>query len=617
MVKTMDKNKICFIICANNRQFLDECLLYINNLIIPEGIEVQILINEGASSMCQGYNEAMDSSDAKYKVYLHQDTFILNKKFISDLINIFESDTQIGLVGMIGAPKLSHDAVMWHDKRVGDFYRLEELIANGVNEIERFNDSPREVEAVDGLLIATSVDIKWREDILKGWDFYDVSQCLEFKRKGYKVVVAPQEVSWTNHVCGAPAFWNYEKNRQIILKEYPEVSEDKRLNILFVASDMIAWNGIALGLSIAGHNVGFWKTRPVLGDIDYKVSEELEEFLEENKVDLVVTFDFVNTVSNACNKEKVRYLAWVFDSPLFELYSEEARKEYNHIMVFDKKQYEKLSKYPFAHLHYGTLATDIERYGSLKIADEDKKKYGADVSFVGRLYNIREFDSLFDNGNEKYLAEANQIFDSCFCKWDGKTTIYDKASQEFVDFFMEKYKLKDWEKYELDDRIYVEGFRLARRLNELERVAVLNRVAQKHKVVLFTDDKKIDGLKNVDVRGSVTYDMEMPLVFYFSKINLNISSRSIETGIPQRVLDIMAVGGFVLTNYQEEIEEYFKIGEEIEVFHDLDELERKVDYYLKHEDKRLRIAMNGYKKVSKEFSYTAKASKMVDIIFDR
>lgn len=612
----MNSNKICFIMCANEKQFLDECLLYINNLIVPDGIEVELLVNEGASSMCQGYNEAMDSSDAKYKVYLHQDTFIINRHFISDLINVFESDEKIGLVGMIGVPKLPHDAVMWHDTRVGDFYRLEELIEHGVK-VEKVCDKPREVEAVDGLLIATSADIRWREDILKGWDFYDVSQCLEFRRKGYKVVVAPQEVSWTNHVCGAPAFWNYEKNRQIILKEYPEISQGGKLNILFVASDMISLSGIALGLSAAGHDVKLWKLRPVIGDIDYNVSEELEEFLEENNTDLVITYDFVNTVSNACNNEKVNYLAWIFDSPLFELYSEEARKEYNHIMVFDKKQYEKLSKYPFAHLHYGTLATDIERYGSLKIANRDRKKYGADVSFVGRLYNKSTFDSLFDNGYEKYLAEANKIFDDCFCKWDGKTTIYDTASQEFVDFFMDKYRLRDWDKYDLDDRIYVEGFRLARRLNEIERLAVLNRVAKSHKVVLYTDDKKVEGLQNVEVRGGISYDKEMPLVFYFSKINLNISSRSIETGIPQRVLDIMAVGGFVLTNYQEEIEEYFKIGEEIEVFHDLDELERKVDYYLKHEDKRLRIAMNGYKKVSKEFSYTAKASKMVDIIFDR
>ena len=32
-----------------------------------------------------------------------------------------------------------------------------------------------EVEAVNGSLIATQYDIPWREDILSGWEFYDVA----------------------------------------------------------------------------------------------------------------------------------------------------------------------------------------------------------------------------------------------------------------------------------------------------------------------------------------------------------------------------------------------------------------------------------------------------------
>lgn len=614
-MREFNENKICFILCANNQQFLDECLLYLEALSVPEGIETQVLINEGATSMCQGYNEAMNASDAKYKVYIHQDTFIINRNFISDLLELFRSDEKIGLVGMIGPEMLSHDAVMWHEKCVGDFYMLDEMIKSGLTEIELLKDGYREVQAVDGLLIATAYDIPWREDILKGWDFYDVSQCLEFRRAGYKVVVPAQNPSWTIHKCGAPAFWNYEKNRQIVLKEYPEITTGKRLNILFVGSDMIKMNGPALGLSLAGHKVGIWDKYPRIGDTDHFIAELLEEFLEENKVDLVMTFDFVNTVSEACNNEGVKYLSWVYDSPLFELYSKEARREYNHVMVFDKKQYERLSYYGFKHLYYGTLATDIEKYGALSINDIDENKYKADVSFVGRLYNKRGFDTLFDDKSKHFLEEANDIFVERLGKWDGETTIYNSASDEFVQFFMDNYRLRDWDKYELDERIYVEGFRLARRLNELERVAVLNTVAKKHKVTLYTDSDNTGMLENVIVKGPVSYDEEMPKAFYFSKINLNISSRSIETGIPQRVFDIMAVGGFVLTNYQKELEDYFIIGEEIEVFHNLEELEEKVEYYLKHEDKRLNIAMNGYKKVRDCYSYTVRAAEMVDEIF--
>ena len=56
----------------------------------------------------------------------------------------------------------------------------------------------------------------------------------------------------------------------------------------------------------------------------------------------------------------------------------------------------------------------------------------------------------------------------------------------------------------------------------------------------------------------------------------------------------------MLTNYQPEIEELFKIGENIEVYHSIEECRDKADFYLKHEESRQRIALNGYKLVSKE-----------------
>jgi spore maturation protein CgeB len=73
--------------------------------------------------------------------------------------------------------------------------------------------------------------------------------------------------------------------------------------------------------------------------------------------------------------------------------------------------------------------------------------------------------------------------------------------------------------------------------------------------------------------------------------------------VPLRVFDIMGVGGFMLTNYQPEIEELFTIGKDIEVFHDIDELHDKVSFYLANEKARLQIALNGYKLVSEKYSY--------------
>ena len=44
-------NKIDIIICGNNKLYLDEQKKYIENLIIPDGMQLDILVVEGAKSM--------------------------------------------------------------------------------------------------------------------------------------------------------------------------------------------------------------------------------------------------------------------------------------------------------------------------------------------------------------------------------------------------------------------------------------------------------------------------------------------------------------------------------------------------------------------------------------
>ena len=71
----MNDHKFCFIICTNNDLYLNECLHYIDHLVIPEGYEVDVLTIQDAISITTGYNEGMHASDAKYKIYMHQDVF--------------------------------------------------------------------------------------------------------------------------------------------------------------------------------------------------------------------------------------------------------------------------------------------------------------------------------------------------------------------------------------------------------------------------------------------------------------------------------------------------------------------------------------------------------------
>ena len=220
----MNQHKIAFIICANNALYYDECVRYINDLNIPEGLCTDIICIQESDSMTQGYNAGMQASDAKYKVYLHQDTFILNRNFIKDMLQVFSSDISIGLLGVLGIPQLPSDVNCHLCKKVGNIIKYDgHTIMDTDFLLQRQDQNWQEVEAIDGLLMATQYDIPWREDFLDGWDFYDISQSLEMKRHGYKVVVPYQKETWCYHNCGCPNLQKYDYYRKKMLLEYPEV----------------------------------------------------------------------------------------------------------------------------------------------------------------------------------------------------------------------------------------------------------------------------------------------------------------------------------------------------------------------------------------------------------
>lgn len=217
----MNNKKICFITCVNDERQYKECLLFINNLRVPDSYEIEIITVKDADCMTRAYNKAMKNTDAKYKVYLHQDTFIINKNFIYDILKIFNSNDRIGMIGVAGAKTIPAHGMWWYSNhRIGQVYdsytaKLKLLKFSNIN-----NDYEN-TKIVDGLMMTTQYDVSWREDLFDGWHFYDVSQSLEFLRAGYEVVIPRQESCWCIHDCGIINFSNgYEKYRQIFVNEY-------------------------------------------------------------------------------------------------------------------------------------------------------------------------------------------------------------------------------------------------------------------------------------------------------------------------------------------------------------------------------------------------------------
>ena len=214
-----NKPIFCFIACVTNDVQMQECITYINRLYIPEGWSIDIITIKEADSMAAGYNAAMNESDAAIKIYLHQDLFIMNRYFLFNIKKIFDSDKDIGLIGMVGYTELDPSGIMWINTPYG---------CVTLKNINSYRDDPADRDmiyypsvVIDGCIMVSSVDIPWREDLFDRFDFYDASTCFEYKRRNKKVVTAVQEYPWCVHDDGnINKFFYYNKYRKVFLREY-------------------------------------------------------------------------------------------------------------------------------------------------------------------------------------------------------------------------------------------------------------------------------------------------------------------------------------------------------------------------------------------------------------
>ncbi|VAX27369.1 Two-component response regulator W [hydrothermal vent metagenome] len=110
-------------------------------------------------------------------------------------------------------------------------------------------------------------------------------------------------------------------------------------------------------------------------------------------------------------------------------------------------------------------------------------------------------------------------------------------------------------------------------------------------------------------------------IFTASKINVNLHSSTYHEGVNPygdfvnpRTFEISSCEGFQLVDARTEIQELFKVGEEIVCFKDLSDLRRKIRYYLNNPDERKAIAGRAMERVKKDHTYELRMKEMLDLI---
>lgn len=104
------------------------------------------------------------------------------------------------------------------------------------------------------------------------------------------------------------------------------------------------------------------------------------------------------------------------------------------------------------------------------------------------------------------------------------------------------------------------------------------------------------------LKGCAIYGIDMIKAFRLSKIVLNFIRKQNLDAHNMRTIEVPACKAFLLTQKtKDQAEMLFKQGTHIECFENIDELTQKIDLYLSHPEKRLKIVQAGYEK-AQEYS---------------
>lgn len=340
-----------------------------------------------------------------------------------------------------------------------------------------------------------------------------------------------------------------------------------------------------------------------------------DAFIGDTHYDCCFSFNYFHIVSEGCKRHSLKYISVVYDCPYVMLYSYSLINPNNYVFLFDKHEYLTFRNSGIETVYYSPLPVNGTIIDQLLTKEYDRNRLSADVSFVGALYN--EDHNFFDRlkGITSYTKGYLDAVIEAQLKVQGYNFIEEILTPDIIADLQKAVPYTPMPSgTESAEYIYSNYF-INRKLTSLERHRLLKAAAghcKDLKVYTLDPNASIPGARNM---GSVDYYSEMPYVFANSKINLNITLRSIQSGIPLRAMDIMGAGGFLLTNFQADFLDYFIPGEDFIYYESEEDMIAKIEYYLSHEKERKEIAHNGHEKVKANHSFDKFFTHIFDIVF--
>lgn len=375
---------------------------------------------------------------------------------------------------------------------------------------------------------------------------------------------------------------------------------------------LMAHNTLQQDCTLAFEKLGF-ETKI----IDWSPRITLKKELLKINPAYVFSINYSLHIAAICEELQIPYLSWTVDTPSYSLFSQEALNyEFSHKFVYDEEIVRYLQQQQVKKVYYLPVAANVTRFEKIILSAGDRLKYTADVSFLGNSCGHNEYMNSFQSvlsdttkGQIEHLV-AQQLFNSEPIIQKGIDEQLIRAFEQESNYclFKETEPLLSKEK-----RL---NYLLGRYHSYQERTMLIRELGKLYPLNVYGDHYWLNDpiiVKANSYKGLAENFIEMPKIFKASKININNIRYFVESGLPQRVFDVLACEGFLVTNAKRDIEKYFVNQRDLVIYRDLQDLQEIISYYLEHEDEREIIARQGFETVQ-EHTFEKRIEEMLTII---
>ena len=346
-------------------------------------------------------------------------------------------------------------------------------------------------------------------------------------------------------------------------------------------------------------------------DADVLSLEEMAWLCHRLKPELLAAINYRSGFAEFAESQNLPLLVWEIDPTTEALPRVQGTSNCTYFFTYRESQVAGLQKNGFAQSEYLPLASHTGRRQPVALDADESEKYKSALSFVGSsmLLQAADLKTRLVGGMENHALTASEISQKLESIWERQASNYSEYSiPALVDeIFPELHQLSEDDAFRGEPVQLVAEVAAARK--RLDYVCGLADTG----IEVWGDAgwEQINGAEGLVYRGRAAHGDELSKIYNASDINIDVNRIYQMDIVPMRIFDVLACGAFVLAEDGPAIRELFRVGEEVEVYRDLEDLRAKVAHYMERPEARNKIANQGRERVCADHSIRDRLQHML------